>query len=65
MDEPWQQFIIGGPATVNLLGQVMVVSSRLDFSFVDTVPNHKYVFMQYPQSFRATLVQIANGNVQS
>ena len=61
MDEPWQQFIIGGPTTVSLLGQVMVVSSVLDFSFTDISPDQKYVYMQYPQSFRATLMQIANG----
>ena len=61
MDEPWEQFIISGPMTVNLLGQLMVVSSKLDFAFTDFSPNYKFVFMRYPQSFRATLTQIANG----
>ena len=61
MDEPWQQFIVSGPMTVNLLGQLMVVSSKLDFSFVDFFPDSKFVYMKYPSSFRATLTQIANG----
>jgi hypothetical protein len=65
MDEPWQQFIISGPMTVNLLGQLMVVSSKLDFSFIDFSPNYQFVYMRYPQSFRATLTQIANGNLLS
>jgi hypothetical protein len=63
MDEPWQQFIIGGPMTVNLLGQLMVVSSKLDFSFIDISPDYKFTYMKFPQSFRATLTQIANGNL--
>ena len=63
MDEPWQQFIISGPMTVILLGNLMIVSSKLDFSFVDFSPNYKYVYMRYPQSFRATLTQISNGKL--
>ena len=63
LDEPWEQLIISGPMTVNLLGQLMVVSSKLDFSFIDSLSNYQFVFMKYPQSFRATLTQIANGNV--
>ena len=61
MDLPWEQFIISGPSTVNLLGQLMVVSSKLDFSFRDYQPDHKFIYMRYPNSFRATLTQIANG----
>ena len=61
MDLPWEQFIISGPSTVNLLGQLMVVSSKLDFSFRDYQPDYQFVYMRYPNSFRATLTQIANG----
>ncbi|CAF3356574.1 unnamed protein product [Rotaria socialis] len=60
MDLPWEQFIVSGPATVNLLGQLMVVSSKHDFSFQDFMPDYKFVYMRFPRSFRATLTQIAN-----
>ena len=64
MDLPWERFIISGPGTVNLLGQLMVVSSKLDFSFRDYQSDYKFVYMRYPNSFRATLTQIANGKKQ-
>ncbi|CAF2109584.1 unnamed protein product [Rotaria magnacalcarata] len=60
MDLPWEQFIVSGPATVNLLGQLMVVSSKHDFSFQDFMPDYKFLYMRFPRSFRATLTQIAN-----
>jgi hypothetical protein len=62
MDLPWEQFIVSGPTTVALLGQLMVVSSKIDFSFRDYQPDYNFVYMRYPNSFRATLTQIANGN---
>ena len=61
MDLPWERFIINGPSTVSLLGQLMVVSSKLDFSFREYQADYNFVYMRYPNSFRATLVQIANG----
>lgn len=61
MDLPWEQFIIHGPMTVNLLGQLMVVSSKLDFSFLEFQTNYTFLYMRYPDSFRATLTQITNG----
>lgn len=61
MDLPWEQFIVHGPMTVNLLGQLMVVSSKLDFSFREYQPTYSFVYIRYPDSFRATLTQIANG----
>ncbi|CAF1265140.1 unnamed protein product [Rotaria magnacalcarata] len=60
MDLPWEQFIIHGPMTVNLLGQLMVVSSKLDFSFLEYNSNLTFIYMRYPSSFRATLTQITN-----
>ena len=50
----------GGPTAVNLLGQVMVLSSQKDFSFVEKLPNQTYKYIRYPTSFRATLAQVAN-----
>ncbi|CAF1276891.1 unnamed protein product [Didymodactylos carnosus] len=60
IDMPWQKFIVSGPVGVNLLGQLMVLSTKLDFSFRDSAPNYTYRYVRHPNSFRATLVQIAN-----
>ncbi|CAF3752615.1 unnamed protein product, partial [Rotaria sordida] len=60
MDLPWEQFIVSGPATVILLGELMVVASKLDFSFRDYQPDYTFVYIRYPKSFRATLTQIAD-----
>ena len=49
-----------GPTTINLLGQIMVISSKKDFSFIVNSPNATFKYVQYPNSFRATLVQLAN-----
>jgi hypothetical protein len=49
-----------GPTAINLLGQVMVLSSKKDFSFVEKLPDRTYKYVRYPTSFRATLVQIVN-----
>jgi hypothetical protein len=48
-----------GPTAINLLGQVMVLASK-DFSFVEKLPGRTYKYIQYPSSFRASLVQIVN-----
>lgn len=49
-----------GPSTINLLGQIMVISSKKDFSFRTNLPNATFVYVKYPDSFRATLIQLAN-----
>ncbi|CAM4747848.1 unnamed protein product [Rotaria magnacalcarata] len=60
IDRSWESQIVNAPATVNLLGQLMVLSSKRDFSFEAYMPNQTYTFITHRQSFRATLIQIAN-----
>lgn len=61
IDDTWVDCMITAPATINLLGHVMVVASRVDVSFEQYSPNHVYKYIKYPKSFRATLLQISNG----
>ncbi|CAF3408733.1 unnamed protein product [Rotaria sp. Silwood1] len=61
IDKAWEDCMITAPATLNLLGQVMVVASRVDVSFDHYSPNRVYQYIKYPKSFRATLLQISNG----
>ncbi|CAF1021089.1 unnamed protein product [Rotaria sordida] len=60
IDKAWEDCMITAPATINLLGQVMVVASRVDVSFDHYSPNRVYQHIKYPKSFRATLLQISN-----
>ncbi len=38
----------------------MVISSKKDFSFRANLPNATFAYVKYPDSFRATLIQLAN-----
>ncbi|CAF4117340.1 unnamed protein product [Rotaria sordida] len=49
-----------GPTTINFLGQIMVISSKKDFSFRASMPNATFSYVKYPDSFRATLIQLTN-----
>ncbi|CAF2625322.1 unnamed protein product [Rotaria sp. Silwood2] len=38
----------------------MVISSKKDFSFRTHLPNGTFNYVKYPDSFKATLIQLAN-----
>ena len=61
IDSTWENLMVNGPTAVNLFGQIMVLSSKLDFSFREANPNQIFIYIKYPDSFRATLTQISNG----
>lgn len=61
IDDVWEQCMITAPGTINILGQVMVVSSKVDVSFDYYSPNYVYKYIKYPKSFRATLLYLSNG----
>lgn len=61
IDSAWENSLVSGPTAVNLLAQVMVLSSKRDFSFRDAAPNYVFQYVKYPDSFRRTLHQISNG----
>ena len=61
IDEAWIEDMIVAPATINLLGQVMVVADIRDVSLQTYLPNYKFNYTKYPESLRATLIQISNG----
>ena len=48
-----------------VMGQIMVLSSKKDFSFKVTSPDYNFKYMKHPGSFRATLAQIANAAYSS
>lgn len=61
IDELWIGHMVVAPAVINLLGHMLVVVSAADVSFASDSPGHVYQYIKYPQSFRATLLQVSNG----
>ena len=60
IENTWDELVVAGPIIVNYIGNLMVLASKKDFAFTLPTPNHIYQYMKYPNSFRATLVQVAN-----
>ena len=49
VDEKWMGYMIMVPATINILGQVMVVASKVDVSFETFSPNFAYRYIKHPK----------------
>lgn len=56
----WEEFLTPAPMCICLLGELMVISTRADFSLEQTPPKDGFKLMRWPNSFRASLVQITN-----
>ncbi len=60
IDSQWEELITAGPVTINLLGQLIILSSSHDIDLKESQPNYEFIYMKHPQSFSATLIQISN-----
>lgn len=57
----WEHLLSPAPLSVSVLGDLMVLSSvAQDFSLEKGRPKNGFKYMEWPKSFRATLVQISN-----
>ena len=56
----WDNFLTPAPMTIALLGQLILVSADSDFSLQDQAKQIAFKHLQYPDSFRACLVQVSN-----
>ena len=56
----WEQLLTPAPQSIALLGQLMVIATENDFSLEEKIPRNGFQYLQYPNSFRATLVQMTN-----
>ena len=54
----WEDFLTPAPMCISLLGQLMVISTKTDFSLEKTPPKDGFKLMRWPNSFRASLVQV-------
>lgn len=57
----WEDSLSLAPISIGLLGDLMILSSQTkDFPIDGNVPLRGILYVKYPKSFRATLVQIGN-----
>ncbi|XP_018613477.2 centrosomal protein of 290 kDa-like isoform X1 [Scleropages formosus] len=56
----WEKFLVPGPVSIAILGELVCISSDVDFSINKNPPSGGFQFIKYPESFRACLMQVAN-----
>ena len=63
IDKSWERCMIVAPMTIQLLGQLLLVSTTKDVSLLDLISTRtlEFKYIRNPQSLRATLLQISNG----
>ncbi|CAG2194429.1 unnamed protein product [Mytilus edulis] len=61
----WEQFLMPAPTSIAILGQLMAIATKKDFSLDKTIPEGGFKFVKYPGSFRACLVQISNSGCEA
>lgn len=63
IDQSWERCMIVAPMTIQLLGQLLLVSATKDVSLLDFTSERalEFKYIRNPQSLRATLLQISNG----
>ncbi|VDI15011.1 Hypothetical predicted protein [Mytilus galloprovincialis] len=56
----WEQFLMHAPTSIAILGQLMAIATKKDFSLDKPIQKGGFKFVKYPDSFRACLVQISS-----
>jgi hypothetical protein len=56
----WEEFLTPAPISIAILGELVFISSGTDFSINKNSPKDGYKFIRYPESFRASLMQVTN-----
>nr|XP_023697198.1 uncharacterized protein LOC111859069 [Paramormyrops kingsleyae] len=54
----WEEYLMNVPLAVAILGELVSISSTVDFSI--SPPEGGFKYIKYPDSFRACLMQVAN-----
>lgn len=57
----WEKCMVVAPISIQLLGQLLLVSTTKDVSFKEFSPNTKFTYIKHPESLRATLLQVSQG----
>ncbi|XP_060760284.1 uncharacterized protein LOC132870599 [Neoarius graeffei] len=56
----WEEYLTPAPLSIAILGELVFISSKTDFSINKNPPKGGYQFIRYPDSFRACLMQVCN-----
>lgn len=56
----WADFLTPAPMCIALLGQLMLISTEKDFSLEKQRPLNGFKYIEQPESFSASLVQVSN-----
>ncbi|XP_060759976.1 uncharacterized protein LOC132870356 [Neoarius graeffei] len=56
----WEEYLTPAPLSIAILGELVFISSKTDFSINKNQPEGGYQFIRYPDSFRACLMQVCN-----
>ncbi|XP_078018343.1 uncharacterized protein LOC144458773 [Epinephelus lanceolatus] len=56
----WEEYLTPAPLSIAIMGELVFISSSDDFSINKNPPEKGYKYIQYPDSFRACLMQICN-----
>lgn len=61
----WEQLLRSAPTSIAILGQLMAIATKNDFSLDKQILEGGFKFIKYPGSFRACLVQISNSGCEA
>ncbi|XP_053493729.1 uncharacterized protein LOC128615559 [Ictalurus furcatus] len=56
----WEEYLTPAPLSIAILGELVFISSKDDFSINKNTPKDGYKYIKYPDSFRACLMQVCN-----
>ncbi|XP_056618356.1 uncharacterized protein LOC130432834 [Triplophysa dalaica] len=56
----WEKYLTPAPMSIAILGELVFLSSKTDFSINKNSPEGGFKYMRYPESFRACLMQVCN-----
>ncbi|XP_030639269.1 uncharacterized protein LOC115819982 [Chanos chanos] len=56
----WEEYLTPAPLSIAIMGELVYISSKTDFSINKNAPKDGYKYIKYPESFRACLMQVCN-----
>ncbi|RVE64472.1 hypothetical protein OJAV_G00126270 [Oryzias javanicus] len=56
----WEGYLAPAPLSIAIMGELVFISSIIDFSINKNPPKDGFKYIKYPDSFRASLMQISN-----
>ncbi|XP_036422006.1 uncharacterized protein LOC118805365 [Colossoma macropomum] len=56
----WEEYLTPAPLSIAIMGELVFISSKTDFSINKNPPTGGYKYIKYPDSFRACLMQVCN-----